>query len=266
MNRIIDYIENSCNDLKDSSTVYRYKKGVLDRMLTRSDEVIHAGLKDEKVMLDLLADEVGDLKDGYKAFLSEEKKKRRRKLMKIGFPVGGLVALILILAAFFIVSNITGAWSKTWLIIVGGIFAMVIFFLSFAIRKLCSMRRIFQPFARVLLAICVMLVTVFAFLFCLMMVPAITAWPILPAGVSLMFVADLILAFATKQKFRTVSLLVYLPAIAAMFYIVFAGYGIVTWSAGWLIVLLGPVADIAYIFSVIMSNMKYFTYKQEVEE
>ena len=51
-----------------------------------------------------------------------------------------------------------------------------------------------------------------------------------------------------------------------MFYIVFAGYGIVTWSAGWLIVLLGPVADIAYIFSVIMSNMKYFTYKQEVEE
>ena len=77
---------------------------------------------------------------------------------------------------------------------------------------------------------------------------------------------DIILAFATKQKFRTISLLVYLPAIAAMCYIVFAGYSIVTWSAGWVIVLLGVVADIIYIFSILMSNMKYFTYKQEVDE
>ena len=266
MKRIIDYIETSCSDLKDNNTTYRYKKKVLDQMLTRADEVIHSGLKDEKVMLDLLADEVGDLKDGYKTFLDEEKKNRRKKLMKIGFPVGGLVTLLAILAAFFIVSDITGAWNKTWLIIVGGIFSMIIFFLSFAIRKLCSMRRIFQPFARVLLAMCVMLVTVFAFLFCLMMFPSLTVWPILPAGVSLMFIADLILAFATKQKFRTISLLVYLPAIAAMFYIVFAGYSIVTWSAGWIIILLGLVADIIYIFSVLMSNMKYFTYKQEVDE
>lgn len=266
MKSFIDYIETSCADLKNDNTTYRYKKKVLDQMTQRSDELIHAGLKDEKVLTDLLADELGDLQEGYKNFLAEEKKKHRIKLIKIGFPVGGLIALIAILVTYFAVSDITGAWSKTWLIIVGGIFAMIIFYLSFAIRKLASMRKVFHPIARILLVGCVMLFTVFTFLFCLMMFPALTTWPILPGGIILALVADLIFAFTTKQKFRTVSLFVYLPAIATMFYIMFAAYHIVTWSGGWLIILLGVVADLVYLFSIIMSNMKYFTYRQEVEE
>ena len=81
-----------------------------------------------------------------------------------------------------------------------------------------------------------------------------------------MLAADLIFAFKTKQKFRTISLFVYLPAIATMLYIMLAAYHVVTWAGGWLIILLGVVADIICIFSIIMSNMKYFTYRQEVEE
>ncbi len=266
MNRFIDYIENSCANLKDNHMTYLYKKKLFDQMTDRANEIIHAGLTDENVMTDLLKDEFGDLEEGYKTFLEEAKKKHRAKLMKIGFPIGGFVTLILIFIAYFTVSDITDAWSKTWLIIVGGIFAMIIFYLSFAIRKLCRMRRLFHPIARVLIAGCVMLFTVFVFLFCLMMFPALTTWPILMGGIILALIADLIFAFGTKQKFRTVSLLFYMPIIATMFYIIFAAYGIVTWLGGWPIILLGVIADLIYIFSVIMSNMKYFMYRQEVEE
>lgn len=266
MKRLIDYIETSCASLEDNHMTYLYKKMLLDSMTDRANEIIHAGLKDDNVLTDLIADEFGDIEAGYKAFLIQEKKKRRAKMMKIGFPVGGLICLILIFVAYFTVSDLTGAWSKTWLIIVGGIFAMIIFYLSFAIKKLSVMRRIFHPVARVLIVGCVMLFTVFTFLFCLMMFPAITVWPILPLGIVLALVSDLIFAFVTKQKFRTVSLFIYMPVIATMFYIALAAYSVVTWIGGWPIILLGVVADLIYILSIAVSNMKYFMYRQEVEE
>lgn len=266
MKNFADYIETSCAGIEDNHTAYRYKRKMLNLMTDRANELIHAGLKDQAVLTDLLADEFGDLEAGYKKFLADEKKNRRKKLMKIGFPLGGFLYIIMLLIAFFVVSNITGAWSRTWLIIVGGIFAMVIFFLSFAIRKLCRMRRIFHPIARVLIFGCVMLVTVFAFLFFLMMFPALTAWPILPGGVIIALIADLVFAYVTKQKFRTVSFLVYMPVIATMCYIMLAAYSVVTWFAGWPIIFLGIVADIIFAVSAIANNMKYFMYRQESED
>lgn len=266
MQKIIEYIESSCRNLKDDQTTYYYKRKLLDEMSQRATEMVSTGLKDEKVILDLIADEMGDIEKGYDQFVKERKKQQRNKFMKVALPVGGLLFLIMIFIAYFSVSSMTSAWDKTWLIIVGGIFAMIIFYLSLGINKLCHMRRVFHPIARVLIFGCVMLFMVFAFLFQLMMLPdEFIVWPILPGGVALALVADLVFAYSTKQKFRTISFFVYMPVIATMLYIILAAYGIVTWAAGWPIILLGLVIDAGYIFSVIMSNMKYFMYKKEAE-
>lgn len=263
MNRFIEHIETSCKNLKDNPSSFRYKRMILDKMTERAGEISKAGLKDEKVIAELLADEFSDLEEGFAKY---EKKKRREKLLKIGLPVGGLCFLVLIFIAFFAVSSATGAWNKTWLIIVGGIFAMIIFYLSLAIAKLCTMRRVFHPIARVLIAGCAVLFAVFMFLFFVMMIPDHLSWPILPGGIIIALIADLIFAFSTKQKLRTISLFVYMPTISTMLYIILSAYNVVTWAGGWPIILLGLAADLAYIIYVIISNMKYFTYKQEVEE
>lgn len=267
MYSFIDYIETSCASLKDNHLTYLYKKKLLDDMTDRANEMTHAGLKSEKVIADLIADEFGDLVAGYPAFLKEHKRKQRAKLMKVAFPIGGLIALLLIFITYFSVSSTTLAWDKSWLIIVGGIFAMIIFYTSFGIRKLCRMQRVFHPIARVLIAGCVMLFMVFVFLFWLMMLPDnIITWPILPAGIILALLADLVFAYTTKQKFRTISFFVYMPVIATMVYIILAAYGVITWLGGWPFILAGLVVDLVYIFSVVMSNMKYFMYRQEDEE
>ena len=263
MNKLIEYIENSCENLEDNQSSYRYKKKIFDEMTQRANEVTLAGLKDEKVIAELIADEFCDLEANFAKY---ERKSRRSKLLKIGLPVGGLIAFVLIFVSYFLVSAITGAWDKTWLIIVGGIFAMIICYLSFAIGKLCSMRRIFHPIARVLIIGCTVIVAVFVFLFFVMMIPELRAWPIIPGGIIIALLADLVFAFVTKQKLRTISLFVYMPAISAMLYVILSAYNIVSWSGGWPIVLLGLVADLVYILFVIVSNMKYFMYKQEVEE
>ena len=80
-----------------------------------------------------------------------------------------------------------------------------------------------------------------------------------------MLLSDLAFSYITKQKFRTISFFAYMPVIATMIYIVLAAYGIVTWVAGWPIILLGLAVDLIYIITVLMANMKYFMYKREVE-
>lgn len=267
MNAFIDYIEKSCKSLADNRMTFLYKRSTLDRMNERADEVSRSGLKDEAVIRDLIIDEFGDLVEAYPLFVKEQKRKNRAHFMKYAFPIGGLIFLVLIFACYFTVSDLTGAWDKSWLIIVGGIFLMIIFYLSFAIKKLCTMRRVFHPVARVIIAGCVMLFTVFVFLFSLMMSEdRIITWPILPSGVALALLCDLIFAYVTGQKFRTISFFVYMPAVAAMLYIVLAAYGVVTWAGGWPVVFAGLAADLIYIVAVLAYNMKYFMYRQEVEE
>lgn len=65
MTGFIEYIETSCAGLKDSQSVYRYKKKLLDEMTEKSKEYVYSGLKDEKVINDLIADEFCNLEANF---------------------------------------------------------------------------------------------------------------------------------------------------------------------------------------------------------
>ena len=264
MNRFIEHIEESCKNLADNQSTFHYKKMILDKMTAKADELTRTGLKDEKVLAELVANDFGNLEEGYAEY---EKKKKRKKLLKVGLPVGSLVFLIMILITYFVVSATTDAWNKTWLIIVGGVFTILVFCLTLVIVKLCSMRRVFHPIARVLIVSCTIILTVFTFLLLHITMPSeFLVWPTLPAGIIVALIGDIIFAFTTKQKLRTISFFVYMPVMTTMLYIILSAYKVVSWGAGWPVILLGLLIDVAYIICIIISNMKYFTYKQEVAE
>ena len=266
MKSFIDYIETSCAKLPDNHVTYLYKKQILDEMTDRANEVTHSGLKDEKVIADLMADEYPNLEGNYKAWAKAYRKKKLAKTMRLVMGVGGVLFFILMFITYFEVSKATGDWKRSWLIIVGGIFAMIIFYTSFGIKRICKMRRIFHPIARLLIAGCVILFTVFMFLFWLMMVPELIVWPILMVGIILAFITDIIFAFATKQKFRTVTAMVYMPLIFTMLYIILSAYNVIGWFTGWPVILLGLVVDLVAILLIALGNAKYFMYKKEDEE
>lgn len=265
MRDFIEYIETSCAKLPDNHITYLYKKQILDEMTDRANEVTHSGLKDEKVLADLMADEYPNLEGNYGAWAKAYRKEKLAKTMRLVMGIGGVIFFILMFIVYFEVSKATRAWDKTWLIIVGGIFAMIIFYTSFGIKRICRMRRIFHPIARVLLFGCVILFTVFMFLFWLMMIPELVVWPILMAGIILAFITDIIFAFATKQKFRTVTAMVYMPIIFTMLYIILSAYNVIGWFTGWPLILLGLVVDLIAILVIALANAKYFTYKREEE-
>ena len=79
MRDFIEYIETSCAKLPDNHITYLYKKQILDEMTDRANEVTHSGLKDEKVLADLMADEYPDLESNYYAWAKAYKKKKLAK-------------------------------------------------------------------------------------------------------------------------------------------------------------------------------------------
>lgn len=266
MKDFIEYIENSCKNLKDTQLSYLYKKKILQEITDRANEITHAGLKDEKVLADLLSDEYPNLEENYYKFEKEEKKKSFWRLMRIVLPITTIIYFISFFVAYFEISYATKAWRETWLIIVGGIFSILVFYFALAIHKLRHMRRIFHPIARLLLIACVMLITVFTFLFVLMMFNFNSTWPIIPAGIAAALVSDLIFAFVTKQKFRTVCAFVYTPIVTTMLYIILSAYKIISWSGGWPFIILGFVLDLVYVLGIVAGNAKYFMYKQEEDD
>lgn len=265
MKDFIDYIEDSCAEIPDGAVLYRYKRELLEKMTERANEITHSGLKDEQVLCDLIKDEYPDIRSDYNRYALEEKRKRRAKFKRKLIAICSSALAVILLVAFFTVSFATHRWDVTWLMPVGGVFLGLIYFTHFGIRRLFKMRRLFHPVARVLTALCVMLLTTFAFLVCVAATDIPNPWAILPMGVILALVIDAVLAHFTYQKLAVINYLVYIPIIAALLYVVLGAYYIVPWSPGWLIIVLGVPVDLIVVIAAILNNSKYI-YRQEVED
>ena len=285
MKDFIEYIETSCAKLPDNHLTYLYKKHILDEMTDRANEVTHSGLKDEKVLADLMADEYPNLAGKYPVWAKEYKKKKQAKVMRLTSVVGGILVFFISLILFFIVGenatftyygyddgvlglHTVSAYRNAWLIILGAIFGIIIFCLGFGIKRICKMRRVFHPIARALIVLCVMIIMVFAFLCALMLStnPLETKmWPIVIAGIILALVADIAFAFATKQKFRTITTMIYMPIISTMIFVILNAYGLVG-TFGGLVIVSGLIVDVIYALALVAHNAKYFMYKKEDDE
>lgn len=264
MQNFVEYIENTFQGVADDGTLYAYKRQLLSKMTERANEVTYTGLRDEKVLNDLIISEFPDLEADYKRFYAADRKKRREKALN-RFMIFGSVGLILILIiGFLAVGFLTDMWSPAWLIIVDGILIWVMFLLSVAVRRITDLRRLFHPIARILLGIIVMCGTVALFLFLLAALHLSKAWVIFPFGVICIYIADAVYATYTKQKLRIINYLIYIVAASPMLYVLLGGLGIIPWSPGWLIVPLAVLLDVVIVICAMANNSKY-KYKPEVD-
>jgi len=265
MNTFVDYIEESCAGLKDDRILYNYKRMLYDEITQRANQITASGLKDEQVLSDLIRDEYPDLKQNYKSYYNAKMKELREKRRTKLTAIGSVFSFVIMFIAYFGISFLTHQWASSWLIIVGCVFALIIVWLSFAIRKLCKMKKIFHPIARILTAICIMLVTVFAFLFALAYLHMAKAWTIVLMGIMAMFIADAVFATVTKQKLFIINYFLYIPAICTMLFIILGAFAVVPWRWGWLLIILGVIIDAVIMMSIVAENSRY-KYNQEAED
>lgn len=266
MESFIDYIENTLKDVPDEeNSLYRYKRRVFDSMTERANEVTQSGLKDEKVISDLIISEHPNLKEDYRKFYLADREKRKTKNFRKFLAVGSVCYILLLVVLYLGVSFITDNWAQSWLIIIGGITVWVDFLFSVAVKAISRMRRIFHPIARVLIAFNIMLTATFIFLCCLVIFHIPMSWIIYLAAVILFFAADALFLAVTKRKLAVINYLLYIPAAMSMLYVILGVLDVIAWDPGWLLMILAVIIDILIVVGIAVENSKY-VYKQEVED
>ena len=257
MKGLTDYIENELSGVEYDAVLLKFQRSILEEGLETEKRVRKAGLSDEKVMLDLVKSQHPDMKAEYEEFRKKELKrnaeKSRHKFILIGTPVYLLIMVLVYLAFSFI----TKGWDKSWLIIIGFVTLWVDSVGVTMTAEIATKRRLFHPAARVILALSVMMTTVFVFLTGLIIFRIPRFWVVFPAGVLAVFIADAVFAFATKQMLRIVNYLIYIVAGMTMIYIILGGLYVVSWERGWFLVILGVAADVAIVILKIIDNSRY---------
>ena len=61
----------------------------------------------------------------------------------------------------------------------------------------------------------------------------------------------------THQKFAIINYLLYVPAVAAMVYVIFGILRVVSWNPGWLIMVASVVLDIIVMVIAVVRNKSF---------
>lgn len=247
MNNFLEYIEKSFENMKETESLYKYKQKLIAEMTNRANELVATGLRDDKIIARIIMEEYPDI-------VGEYKKEQKMKKKSGGFlhkgalatvaSVGGVFALVCI---FLAVSFITGAWSKTWLILVGGIFVgLIAIFVLLAGKLTKRAGRLTVP-ARLLCGVSVVLFAVIFFLFLTVVTKTSGSWIIFLLAIPFAMILDVVLTIILNKKTGIFSLLLYLPVIFTLFYVVLGVAGVLPWHPGWLLILFGILADIVIV-------------------
>lgn len=262
MEKFINYINTSLPDgKKNNDILYRFKRKTLDEMNEQYNTVMQRGISNTEVLTDLVISEHQDLENDFEKFKNKELAVRRAKRNTILNIVGSITYILVIIVMFLGIGFSTHIWSPTWLIVADGILIWVAYMLSLGVNKITKMKRIFHIFARILMALDVMVVAVAVFLFSLSFLKLDNSWLFVILGIAAMFVADAVYALATKQKLAIINVLIYMPVVATMLYIILSAFGILAWNTGWLLIIASLIANFIIILVKLTRNKME---KQEV--
>ncbi len=256
MNNFLEYIDKSFENMKETESLYRYKQKLIAEMTERANELVAAGLKDDKIICAIIMDEYPDLAGRYKATVSRKKvisrKKRTGSLMAVG-SLGGIFAAVCVYLA---VSFLTGAWGKTWMLLLGGIFSVLVFLFVAASGRLTKKSGKFSIPSRFLCAAAVLLIAVYMFLFTTVIVPVQGNWIIFILAVPFAMIFDMLLSFKFNKKTGIFSVLLYIPVIFTLFYVVLGIAKVLPWHPGWLLILFGILVDFIVVGVRLLSGTK----------
>lgn len=253
----MDYLEKAIPDKPGDATLFRFKRDLLSRMDARFAEVSSRGVDNRKVLCDLIISEHSDLDAEYADYYRASTAKQRRKRTILGNIIGSVAFILVLLTTYLGVSFATHDWGHTWIIMVDGILLWVVYLLYLGVIGISRLKPIFHVFARILQALAVVVLSVAVFLFCLAMAHISVAWVVVIGGIIAMFVADLAYVSIKKQKLAIIYYLLYIPAIAAMLYIILGYLGYIPWTPGWLIIPAGVGVDILIIIGELLES-KHF--------
>lgn len=256
--KIFSYVDSALDSLPDSKELYKFKKMLTDSLTDRANEITHSGLRDEKVLEDIILSEHPDVKGEFETYIREKEEKKAQKRAKtIKFALGALYTAAVIIV-YFIISVLFKNWSRSWLIPECGVSLLIIgITVPFIKRFAFSVRPVFRTIARILVALDIMLVTTSVFLVCLVIVELRHTWRVYIIGAIILIITDAVLTTKINQNFAIFSFLFTIPVVTALVYVVIAVSGLIPWHPGWIMVPASLLIDIIVAaVKIVMSIVK----------
>lgn len=254
IDRFKRYLEREFRVIAPTKRAMEYREEVLADLLDRAQEYRIKGITDDDIIYDMCIDSLGDFRATLKDFESKAQvvKKRTSKIGVIG-AVAASVALLFVIV-YLVTSFATGAWAKTWLILVGGAFACVICGAVFGIIK-CVKKNKKLP-VHVFLAAIITLSFVFLFLVLQILVGWQNSWISFLVMVIALSFADALYSWISASKLKVPMTMAAVTLLFTMLYVILGVTYTVPWHPYWLLPVVGAFVSIAFLATYVTLYLK----------
>lgn len=252
MSDYISYVDESLAGIENSKSLHLFKQKIIAEMTQRANDLIEKGVKDDKVVSNIIIGEYPDLKERYfNEIKSSKNKKDKVKYTKVGIlgVMGYVLALVFV---FLALSFLTSAWHITWLIIVGGLFipsGLLMILSAFRGKKGGIAQRLGIFFG-------VMLIVTVLFLIMQVGLGFSKSWILFLLGVVAAIIVDAGYATACKDNVSYGTYVLYLPVIASSIYVVGGIAKIIPWHPGWMMIIAAVILDIVILMFKVLTSKK----------
>lgn len=254
IDRFKRFLEREFKAIRPTQAAMEYREELLTQLLEKEQDLRIKGMTDDELIYEMCIDSLGDIRKNLEEFENRNVKVKNAKRTALIAVVITVLSVLVVISSYLIVSfAVPNAWSKSWLIIVGGLFAGVtgvVIFLSVLFAK----KKKYLPI-RALVALCIVLLSVFVFLVLQILFGFNKSWLTFLVMVVMILGVDAVIADVTGSKLRYVCYAIFIEVFAVMLYIIL-GITMGLWHPYWIIIIAGLVVDVLFISIVLVVKSK----------
>ena len=255
IDRFKRYLEREFKAIKPTQAAMEYREEMLTDLLEKEQDLRIKGMTDDELIYDMCIDSLGDVRQKLIDFENRNVKiKNTKRKVLIGIAIAIFSVLVLVSAYLVVSFAVPNAWAKSWLILIGGIFAGV-GGIAIYLSVLFAKKKKYLPL-RALVAVCIVLLSVFVFLVLQILFGFNKSWLTFLVMVVFILGVDAVISDITGSKLRYVSYMIFIEVFAIMLYLIL-GLTMGLWHPEWIIIIAGLVADALFITIVaVVKNKK----------
>lgn len=254
IDRFKRFLEREFKAIRPTQAAMEYREDLLTQLLEKEQDLRIKGMTDDELIYEMCIDSLGDVRKNLEEFENRNVKVKNAKRTALIATVITIFSVLLVISSYLVVSfAVPHAWAKSWLIIVGGLFAGVggvAIYLSVVFAK----KKKYLPI-RALVALCIVLLSVFVFLVLQILFGFNKSWLTFLVMVVLILGVDAVISDITGSKLRYISYAIFIEVFAIMLYIIL-GITMGLWHPEWIIIIAGLVADALFISIVLVVKSK----------
>lgn len=248
------FLEEHFRKIAPTQSAMEYRKELLRKLVDREQELRIKGINDDELIFNMAVSELGNIDEVLHEFENRQIKSGEVKRKISGWGISAIASVALLTIVYLIIGGVTGLWSPTWLIMVGGAFVSLGIVLAYVGIKFAKKSKLWV--SRICVAVGEVLLSTFVFLLLQLVFNIGGAWMTFLAMVVLILGTDTAIAFATNSKIKWFELPVFIELLGVMLYVILGLNVLNFWHPGWLMCLAGVVCALCEIIVVTVKKVR----------